>query len=644
MCEICRSTDPPEAEMPGLDTDQVAYTFAGFTLDVARGTLNCGGVETRLRPKSYAVLRHLAEHPGRLVGKQELLDAVWGSTVVTEGSLTQCVVEIRRALGDADQRLLRTIPRQGFILDVEVTAASLSSPLPAAAMPAEAGSAAATAADHAPLRSRPVTAVVLGLLLLAGFASWFIAHRSIDLSHDVAEAPRVASEGSSIAVLRFLDLSPAGDQAYFADGLAEEILHLLAQSPDLKVIARSSSFVFEPGSVDIATVADQLDVAYVLEGSVRRAGDQLRITVQLVDTSTRAHVWSRTYNHTSARVLGVQRQVAVDVAERLKVSLALSPASQAPGNAAAQDLFLLGRHLFLRRAPGDLEAAERQLEKAVALDPAHARAWTALAGVYQVRGIEELGDPAYRLEARRHALERALESDPGLAEAHVRLAHYYRATNAPAEARASFERARQLAPRDPLVLGSLSRQALLEGRLAAATELQRSIVEVDPLSALYRGNYGAILLGAGRYKEGLEQLRHVSMLASGARSPGISLALLLLGRTDEARIESRSIPGGPVREQLRVLLEPEPEATAALQRLQDDDSVLARVLLAELEAYRGNADGAFAHLEAAAERMAEADPTDVSHDLAGDLWLSPLLAPLREDARWLPLVRELSAG
>jgi TolB-like protein/DNA-binding winged helix-turn-helix (wHTH) protein/Flp pilus assembly protein TadD len=625
-----------------MDTDQSAYTFAGFTLDVARGTLSRGGIETRLRPKSFAVLRHLVEHPGRLVGKKELLDAVWGTTVVTEGSLTQCVIEIRRALGDSAQRLLRTVPRQGFLFDTAVTITTPSSPTPAESRPAEAESAVDIAADRRDRRSRAVAAMLLGLLLVAGFAGWFIAHRATNLPGDVAGAPQAASASRSIAVLRFLDLSPAGDQAYFADGLAEEILHLLAQSPDLKVIARSSSFVYEPGSVDIAAIAGQLDVAYVLEGSVRRAGDQLRITVQLIDTSTRAHVWSRTYDHTFTRVLGVQRQVAVDVAERLKVSLTPSPVPDAPGSAAAQDLYLLGRHLFLRRGPGDLEAAERDLEEAVALDPAHARAWTALAGVYHVRGSEELGDPAYRLAARRHALMRALESDPGLAEAHVRLAHYYRDTNAPAEALSSFERARQLAPRDPLVLGVRSRHALLQGRLAEAVELQRSLVEVDPLSAVYRGNLSAMLLASGLYEQALEQMRHVTMLSSNERATDTCRALLLLGRDEEARIASHSVQEGPVRDQLRVLLEPAPEATAAVQRLQGNESVQAQLLLAEIAAYRGEADAAFAHLEAAAERAVTTDALDATLDLPGALWLSPFLAPLREDARWLGVVRELS--
>jgi DNA-binding winged helix-turn-helix (wHTH) protein len=162
--------------MPGMDTDRNAYTFAGFTLDVARGTLRRGGIETRLRPKSFAVLRHLVEHPGRLVGKQELLDAVWGSTVVTEGSLTQCIIEIRRALGDVGQRLLRTIPRQGFMLDATVTATSLRSKTAEPDMAAEAESAAAAPRPIArPCARDPWSQ------WCSAWCSWWASHRGSSL-------------------------------------------------------------------------------------------------------------------------------------------------------------------------------------------------------------------------------------------------------------------------------------------------------------------------------------------------------------------------------------------------------------------------------------------------------------------------------
>jgi TolB-like protein/DNA-binding winged helix-turn-helix (wHTH) protein/Tfp pilus assembly protein PilF len=621
--------------MPGMDTDRNAYTFAGFTLDVARGTLRRGGIETRLRPKSFAVLRHLVEHPGRLVGKQELLDAVWGSTVVTEGSLTQCIIEIRRALGDVGQRLLRTIPRQGFMLDATVTATSLRSKTAEPDMAADAESAAAAPADHPALRSPPVAAVVLGLLLLVGIAWWFIGHRATDLPHDLTGAPRAAITGNSIAVLRFLDLSPDGDQAYFADGLAEEILHLLAQSPDLKVIARSSSFAFEPGSVDLGTVAEQLDVAYVLEGSVRRAAEQLRITVQLIDTSTLAHVWSRTYDRTLSRVLEVQGEVATDVASALAASLQLPPMSTSPQGAAAQDLYLLGRHLFQRRGPGDLDAAERHFQRAVQLDPQHARAWTALAGVYHVRALDVLHDPGYRLEEQRAALERALAIDPTLGEAHVRLARHLALKGDTAAAAAAFERAKQVAPGDPLVLASLAHQALHDGRLDTAIELAGRVVELDPLSAVYRGNLGHFLLAAGRFESALAQLRRTQTLSPDDPKTRIdvALALLLLGRDEEVREAIADAPTDPRADQLQVLVATAADADAAYARLQACDAAQCQLLLAEIAAHRGDPDAAFERL-AAARSIVITNASQADFEWATEIAVSPFLRPLHRDPRW----------
>jgi TolB-like protein/DNA-binding winged helix-turn-helix (wHTH) protein/Tfp pilus assembly protein PilF len=623
--------------MSAMEPDHTIYAFGAFTLDVARGTLSRDGVESRLRPKTHAVLRYLVEHPGRLVGKQELLDAVWGSTVVTEGSLTQCVIEIRRALGDAGQRMVRTVPRQGFMLDAAVSVTSLPSQPSAADMVAEAkaGPAAAAPADHPAWRSGRVAAVVLGLLLLAGVVWWFITHRAADPATEAASAPPAAASARSIAVLRFLDLSPNGDQAYFADGLAEEILHLLAQSPNLKVIARSSSFAFEPGSVDLGAVAEQLDVAYVLEGSVRRAAEQLRITVQLIDTATHAHVWSRTYDRTPSGVLEVQGEVAADVASALAASLQLPPISNSTDGAAAQDLYLLGRHLFLRRGPGDLDAAERHFQRAVQLDPQHARAWTALAGVYNVRALDVLHDPKYRLEEQRVALERALAIDPTLGEAHLRLARYFRLKGDTAAAESAFERAKQLAPGDPLVIASLSGRAFRDGQLDSAIELATRVVELDPLSAIYRSTLGHILLAAGRFDAALAQLRRAEALSPDdlQTRTDVALALLLLGRDEEAREAIVDAPADPRADQLRVLVATTADADAAYARLQACDSAQCQVLLAEIAAHRGDADAAFERL-AAARGIVITNASQADFEWATEIAVSPFLRPLHEDPRW----------
>jgi len=629
--------------MPELDTDHAVYSFGGFALDVARGTLARDGVETRLRPKSYAVLRYLVEHSGRLVGKQELLDAVWGSTVVTEGSLTQCIVDIRRALGDADQRLLRTVPRQGFMLDAAVTVTSVPSQSLARDEPAERESAAASPVEHPASRSRPAAGVLLGLVLLAALAGWFIAHRATDLPPEVTATPPATNPANSIAVLRFLDLSPEGDQAYFADGLAEEILHLLAQSPDLRVIARSSSFAFEPAAADIPTVARQLDVAHVLEGSVRRAGSALRITVQLIDAGSQAHLWSRTYDGEITRILDLQREVAADVAAALRVTLMPRSAPESSPSVEAREQFLLGRHLFHRRNPGDLEAAERHFEAAVELDPGYAQAWTALAGAYQVRALAELRDPAHRRQEQRYALERAIAIDPSIGEAHVRLGRYHFAMGDLAAARAAFERAEQVSPDDPLVLEMRALRAIARDEFDDAVALRRRVVQRDPLSGIYRHTLATTLLVSGRPEEALEEYNHARALSPEIGvSFDIARTLLLLGRVEDARTEAQSTPPGPFRDQLTVLIGGPRAASAELRRLELDPSPRAAILLAEIDAYGGELEAAFARLATAAESASARGILATQHDLARGLWHSPLLLPLRDDPRWERLLEVLA--
>jgi TolB-like protein/DNA-binding winged helix-turn-helix (wHTH) protein/Flp pilus assembly protein TadD len=630
--------------MPATDGDHTVYSFGGFALDVARGTLTRDGVESRLRPKSYAVLRHLVEHAGRLVGKQQLLDAVWGSTVVTDGALTQCIVDIRRALGDAGQELLRTVPRQGFMLDAAVTVTSRPSRPAAPGAPPETEPTAPAPADHPAARSRSMAAALLGLLVLAVLAGWFIAHRASDSPPDVTEAPRATNSGNSVAVLRFLDLSPDGNQAYFADGLAEEILHLLAQSPELRVVARSSSFVFEPGAVDLARIAGELDVSYVLEGSVRRADEQLRITVQLIDTATLAHVWSHTYDRPVANVLDLQREVATDVAAAMRVTLAPAREPDSSGSVAAQEQFLLGRYLFHRRGPGDLERAEHHFEQAVELDPGHARAWTALAGTYFVRGWEELDDPAYRHEEQRLALERAIAIDPSLGEAYVRLGRYYWTMGDSQAANAAFERAERVAPDDPLVLATRAARAIDLGRLDEALALRRRILERDPLSGLYRSNHASVLLGAGRIEEALQEYARVEVLSPSVRNDvDTARGLVLLGRTGEARTRVQSMPAGPSRDQLLVLTGGSTTASAELARLRADPSLRAPLLLAEIDAYEGKRDAAFVQLATLVERAVDHEVAAERATLAMDLRLSPFLIPLRDDPRWEPLLEALGS-
>jgi TolB-like protein/DNA-binding winged helix-turn-helix (wHTH) protein/Tfp pilus assembly protein PilF len=618
------------------------YCFDDFTLDLERGALSRGGRELHLRPKSFEVLRYLVQHAGRLVEKQELMDAVWGRTVVTEGSLTQCIVDIRKVIGDHEQRVIRTIPRRGFIFERTVHEPRTEAPADAVRHEGSDPSAnipvAVIRADASPPNPRPRLALVAVLVLvLIAVAAPAGLRLTRPAPEGVIDTPPTIS-AKSVAVLRFVDLSPEGDHAWFADGLAEELLHLLAQSPELRVTARASSFAFPPGTTDVAEVARQLDVSHVVEGSVRRDGKALRVTVQLIDARTMAHLWSRTYDRSLARVLDVQHEIADDVASTLAVTLELPPVSASATAAEAEQLYLLGRHLFHRRGPGELAAAERYFERAVQLDPQHARAWTALAGAYHVRAIEELETPDYRLEDRRRALERALAIDPTLAEAHVRLGRYYSASGDHAAAAAAFERAQRLAPGDLLVLALMAHRAMLAGRLDESVDLASRVVALDPLSVTHRVNAGNLLMAAGRYEEALAELRRALALSPDSVKvrQDVATALLLLGRVEEARATIADAPSGSRTDQIVALVGEPDDARAAYQRLLSCAAARCRFWLAEVAARRGDTDAAFELLDAAGH-IDSATGVRADFTLAEEAAVSPFLADLRADPRWRAL-------
>ena len=218
------------------------WRFDRFTLDLRRSVLLAAdGTELALRPKSFAVLRHLAENAGRLCAQDRILQAVWPGVFVTEDSVAQCVKEIRRALGDSEQRLLRTLPRRGYLLAAEVTRLD---DLGAAAVPPSPG--------PAPLpASRPM-----------------------------------------LVVLPFASLAGDAEEAYFADGITEELTTALSHARWFSVIARNSAFTYKGRAVDVRQVGGELGVGYVLEGSVRKAGGRVRIAAQLCEAEAGRSIWA----------------------------------------------------------------------------------------------------------------------------------------------------------------------------------------------------------------------------------------------------------------------------------------------------------------------------------------------------------------
>ncbi|MEJ2133128.1 MAG: winged helix-turn-helix domain-containing protein, partial [Gammaproteobacteria bacterium] len=259
----------PRGAPPTLSTDPREGTVTG-----PLGTV-------RLEPKVMGVLLHLAEHTGRVVSRDELFDAVWPGMVVTESTISRCIYLLRRALRDSggDIATIETLPKRGYRLRTPVDV-----------LVAEGASGGASTREH-----------------------------NASSQIEAPTPPRVAGADKSIAVLAFADMSPERDQEYFADGIAEELITGLSKLSDLRVIARTSSFRFKGSDEDITSIGRKLHVATVLEGSVRKAGNRIRLTAQLVDATNDSHLWSESYDRELGDIFDVQDDVARCVIEALKV-------------------------------------------------------------------------------------------------------------------------------------------------------------------------------------------------------------------------------------------------------------------------------------------------------------------------------------
>ena len=634
-----------------------ALAFSGYTLDLDGGRLLRGEDEIPLRPKSFAVLEYLVDHAGQLVSREELFSAVWRDIVVTDDSLTHCIADIRRALGENAEEIIRTVPRRGYLFSVPVTATADARG--EARGPSDAGNADEVPDKPAAPAGAPSRAawtswrVVAGVaLLLAVAAIWWIKW----------EAPASGEAGAgqappnSIAVLRFADMSEAQDQAYLADGLADEILHALAQIPGLIVIARTSSFALQ--GEEVTTVAAKLNVAYVLEGSVRRSGDRVRVTAQLVDAATSAHRWSKTYDRDLDEAFEMETEIAGAIANLLQATLADDhlPANAPRHDARAYELFLRGHFFYYRRAPGDIERARKLYEQAVEIDPELARAWVGLAATYNLQRwpssrahaavIPEADADDRRdrdlAERQRQAVEQALRLAPTLPEVQIRAAHYQALSGNWEKAVEHFERARALDPDHPLVLGSMLAAYLYGNRLDEAVAVTRHAVLRDPLSAVTRNNLADLLVFANRLDEAMAEYRKMLPLgramSHGAGHVdgsvrGVGEVLLLQRQPAEALQWIATWPSGPDRDRglamaYQALGRPV-DADAALERLVASAAADDPVGIAEVYAYRGDFDKAIAWLQ----RLGRYADCRTNHGIFQPFY-SPFLARMRGDPRW----------
>ncbi len=451
----------------------------------------------------------------------------------------------------------------------------------------------------------------------------------------------VSSATASLAVIPFADRSAAKDQEYFTDGLTEELINALAKIPDLRVAGRTSSFQFKGNSEDPRVIGEKLNVSTILEGSVRKAGDRVRISAQLVNAADGFQLWSETYDRTLDDIFAVQDEIASSVATALEVEL-LGQGTTAPqeANAEAYNLLLQARFLLRRGSQEDRQKAQDILQEAIELDPSSAPNWAELglahARMATATAIRSEADAA--LGRARRAEERALELDPKLATAHSRLGWILTQELDFEGADVAHRRALELAPNNPVVLANAASNASTWGRLEEALALDRKVLEIDPLALTVHFNMGFHQYFAGNLDEALalfEKLLRLSPDYYFAHG-GLGLVYLAQGRFGRAlgSFEREVDPVGRLSGLAEVhhALGDTSASDDAVEELIEGFGDERPFQIAAVRAYRGETDEAFAWLE----RAYEARDSGLSGVLA-----NPWLRNLHDDPRWAELIDKL---
>jgi TolB-like protein/DNA-binding winged helix-turn-helix (wHTH) protein/Flp pilus assembly protein TadD len=637
-----RSPISPETPLGGT----AVIRFGPYEVNVESGDLRKFGYRIKLQPKSFLVLQALLEVPGEMVTREQLKTRLWpeNTFVEFEASLNVAVRRLREALSDEAQAptYIETVPKHGyrFIGTVELVPAAPSLLLRPELVPGAGQSASELDLPRLGTQVPPsrsfwnLVLPVVALLILVATGIFWWKHSSVASRKPIA---------SSIAVLPFADMSSEKNQQYFSDGLAEELLNHLAKTPGLRVAARTSSFQFRNKSADPAAIGRQLDVATILEGSVRKEGKRVRISAELVKADDGFQLWSNTYDRDLNDVFAVQDDIARAITGELKLRLLNSHSAELPQRGISPDAYnayLQGRYFYERRTHDDLNRAYDYFQQAVKLDPNYARAWSALAWALIARAENAQGasfEQGYR--DGRMAAERALQLDPSLAEAHAAIGRIKRDYDWDwAGADVAFQKALALEPQNSVVLqGASSLEASL-GRFEDAVALNRRAVEVDPLSVGAHLALGMHAHYAGNLDMAIDAYRKSLAISPDGPEAHYLLGVAYLSKSQPqlALAEFAKIPAGgehSVGEALAYrALGRKAEADAALQKLINDYHEQAAFQVAEVYAFRGEADQAFQWLE-----VARAHKDVGLASIKGD----PLLKNLYKDPRYAAFLQKM---
>jgi TolB-like protein/DNA-binding winged helix-turn-helix (wHTH) protein/Flp pilus assembly protein TadD len=626
-------------------------SFKAFRLDTANHFLWRNGDRVPVAPKAFDVLTYLVEHAGRVVTQDEILEALWSETYVNPEVLRKYILEVRKALGDRPDKpeFIETLPKRGYrfiapVIDESATELTASpTPLPIEEHATEQSvEAKAASTERESFFSRRIlwklTVIpVLVLVAAAGIGAYFRVARNR------ANVP--ALNKNSIAVLPFADMSPAKDQEYFSEGLAEQLINSLAKVSGLKVIGRSSSFQFRGKNEGLRDVGRKLGVANILEGSVRREGNRVRITAELIKADDGFQLWSQTYDREIKDIFAVQDEIALATTEALQLKLLGGNGQPVASNlrstnpetyqAYLQANYFLGRG----RSKEDLGKALDYAGTAIRLDESYAPAWAVRASVQNRMAEVELTDVTEGYRMARNDAERAIALDPTSASAYLALATNQMDYDWDWDAANTWlTKAAALEPGSTEILRVRSNLSWALGSLDQAINLREQAVVLDPLRADSFLDLGYLLYVAGRNDKAQAELRKALDLNPQAAFAHFTLGLILVseGRPQQAlaEIEKEANEWGKLTSKAVVY--------HALGREQDSNAALIELIakhhndsafqIAQAYAFRGESDKSFEWLERAYQQH---DPGLMV------IKTDPLLEYVHQDRRYAELLKKM---
>ena len=552
------------AILPGVPTDDHmkqsilpanSVRFGVFEFDLRSGELRKHGIRIKLQEQPYQILAILLEHHGEMVTREDLQRRLWPSDTFVDfdHSLNTAVMRLREVLSDSadNPRFIETLPRRGyrFVAPVEERSAPVTETIQAQtgevgasqsslsndnpALHSLSPSLPATAAKAGGSVPRPLlmlaAALLVGVVLAGGLAARYLRKPAVSIAH--------LEQITSLVVLPLENLSADKDQAYFADGMTDELIAHLAKIRSLRVISRTSSMEYKGTHKTLSQIARDLNVDAVVEGTVMRSGDRVRITAELVQVATDRHLWAETYESPLGDILALQSHVASAIVNEIRVKLTPEDkqrlASSRPVSTQSYDNYLKGRYYWNKRSHEGLNKAIDYFQVAIEQDPNYALAYAGLADCYSIIGSVIVGTvPALEVAPKaRAAALKSLELDNTLAEAQTSLAtvrfNYDWDWNAAAS---GFRRAVELNPSYATAYQRNSLYLMSMGRTSESIAEMNRAHDLDPLSISMNFSLGSRLYMAREYDQAIEQLRNTIDM-----DPGFVLPHLVLGQAYEQK-------------------------------------------------------------------------------------------------------------